>query len=85
MIAWRYAPQLPDVIDKLRAIDDRYDLHRGSIGGLEQDGLLVGQPVDDAMKLERPTVISLSGAKAKILNDLGAQSVLDSCESLSWS
>ncbi|KAL7423535.1 hypothetical protein Q5752_001115 [Cryptotrichosporon argae] len=44
LLAWKYAPQRPDVIDKLRGIDDRFDLYRGSIGGLEQDGLLSAWP-----------------------------------------
>ena len=80
LLAWKYAPQRPDVIDKFRVIDDKHELFRGSIGGLEQDGLLVGLAEEDPTRAEKPTLISLSMARTKLIQELGAESVLTACE-----
>ncbi|WWC87422.1 uncharacterized protein L201_002311 [Kwoniella dendrophila CBS 6074] len=62
--------------DRLRGIDDRYDLHRGSIGGLEQNGLLIGQGESSNVKAEKPTLVSVSMVQAKLMQELGAETVL---------
>jgi hypothetical protein len=80
LLAWKYAPQRPDVIDKFRVIDDKHELFRGSIGGLEQDGLLVGLTEEDSTRAEKPTLISLSMARTKLIQEIGAESVLTACE-----
>ncbi|OCF35093.1 hypothetical protein I316_03133 [Kwoniella heveanensis BCC8398] len=76
ILVWKYVPQTTEVIDRLRSIDDRYDLHRGSIGGLEQNGLLVGQGDYTGGRAEKPTLVSVSGVQAKLNQELGAQTVL---------
>lgn len=76
LLAWKYSPQRPDIIDKFRGVDDKHELYRGSIGGFEQDGLLVGLADEDPTRVERATLISLSLARAKLIQDLGAESVL---------
>ncbi|GFZ44923.1 hypothetical protein JCM24511_02649 [Saitozyma sp. JCM 24511] len=76
-LAWKYAPQRADVIDKFRGIDDRHDLYRGSVGGLEQDGLLVGQTDAESSKSARPMLVSVSMAKARLVQELGSETVLN--------
>lgn len=79
LLAWKYAPQRSEVIDKFRVIDDKHELYRGSIGGLEQDGLLVGLSEEEPTKNEKQTLISLSLAKSKLIQELGTESVLTAC------
>jgi hypothetical protein len=81
-LAWKYAPQRPDVIDKFRGIDDRHDLYRGSVGGLEQDGLLVGQTGAESSKSARPMLVSVSMAKARLVQELGSETVLNARTSI---
>lgn len=78
LLAWKYAPQRSDVIDRFRSIDDRYELFRGSIGGLEQDGLLVGAAEEDMAKQDKSTLVSVNLVTAKLTQELGAATVLDS-------
>ena len=82
LLAWKYAPQRSEVIDKFRVIDDKNELYRGSIGGLEQDGLLVGIAEEDSTRMGKETLISLSIAKSKLIQELGAESVLTAWKSL---
>lgn len=81
LLAWKYAPQKADVIDRFRAIDDKHELFRGSIGGLEQDGLLVGAAEDEPAKMDRSTLISVNSVSAKLAQELGGESVLTARES----
>jgi hypothetical protein len=83
LLAWKYAPQRSEVIDKFRIIDDKNELYRGSIGGLEQDGLLVGIAEEDSTRTGKETLISLSIAKSRLIQELGAESVLTACKCLS--
>ncbi|WWC69091.1 uncharacterized protein I206_103027 [Kwoniella pini CBS 10737] len=76
ILVWKHVPQTSDIIDRLRGIDDRYDLHRGSIGGLEQNGLLIGQGESSAGKSEKPALITVSMVQAKLMQELGAETVL---------
>nr|XP_018263463.1 uncharacterized protein I303_03332 [Kwoniella dejecticola CBS 10117]OBR85621.1 hypothetical protein I303_03332 [Kwoniella dejecticola CBS 10117] len=78
ILVWKHVPQTSEIIDRLRGIDDRYDLHRGSIGGLEQNGLLIGQGESSTGKPEKPTLVSVSMVQAKLMQELGAESVLTS-------
>ena len=82
LLAWKYAPQRPDVIDRFRVIDDRFELFRGSIGGLEQDGLLVGAAEEDQHKNDKSTLISVQLVTAKLSKEFGATTVLASRESV---
>lgn len=79
-MAWKYAPQRSEVIDKFRVIDDKHELYRGSIGGLEQDGLLVGLSEEESTRAEKQTLISLSMARSKLIQELGAESALTACK-----
>ncbi|WWC93569.1 hypothetical protein V866_000404 [Kwoniella sp. B9012] len=78
ILVWKYVPQTTEIIDKLRGIDDRYDLHRGSIGGLEQNGLLIGQGESPNVKNEKPTLVSVSMVQARLIQEVGAETVLTS-------
>lgn len=80
LLAWKHAPQTPDVLNKLRTLDDQYELYRGTVGGIEQTGLLAGQTPRDAVKSERPTLISVGMVQAKLMQDLGSETVLKSCK-----
>jgi len=80
LLSWKYAPQTPDVLNKLRTLDDQYELYRGTVGGIEQNGLLAGQTPREAVKIERPTLISVGMVQAKLMQDLGSETVLKSCE-----
>lgn len=81
LLAWKYAPQTPDVLNKLRTLDDQYELFRGTVGGVEQNGLLAGQAPREMVKTERPTLISVGMVQAKLMQDLGSETVLRSCKS----
>lgn len=80
LLAWRHAPQTPDVIDNFRQVDDKYDMYRGSIGGVEQNGLLIGQNSVDPIKSEKATLISVNMVQARLQQELGSETVLRSCE-----
>lgn len=67
------------MIDKFRVIDDRHELYRGSIGGLEQDGLLVGISEEDPNRTRKEVLISLSIARSNLILELGKESVLAAC------
>nr|XP_019044460.1 hypothetical protein I302_06371 [Kwoniella bestiolae CBS 10118]OCF23390.1 hypothetical protein I302_06371 [Kwoniella bestiolae CBS 10118] len=85
ILVWKHVPQTTEIIDKLRNIDDRYDLHRGSIGGLEQNGLLIGQGESSSARHEKPTLVSVSMVQARLIQEIGAETVLTSLISVSES
>lgn len=79
ILVWKHVPQTADAINRLRGIDDRHDLYRGSIGGLEQNGLLVGQNDSEPAKVERPVLVSVSQVQSKLSQELGSETILASC------
>ena len=81
LLAWKVAPQRPDVIDKFRSLDDRFSVFRGSVGGLEQDGLLVRPLTEANSKADKPALVSVALVRGRLIQELGAETVLSSCQS----
>lgn len=68
------------MVDRFNSIDDRHDCFRGSVGGTEDDGVLLAQPFPTSSTGERNVILSFKMAEAKLAEKIGSGTTLRSRE-----
>lgn len=63
-------------MDRFNSIDDRHDCFRGSVGGTEDDGVLLAQPFPTSSSGERNVILSFKMAEAKLAEKIGSGTTL---------